>query len=228
MDLNIHVVKVLNIGGQEVYITETHIGMWIISVALILFALLVRHKLKSFTDKPTGFQNVIETMVEMFNNFVRSSAGDRLFFLGNWFFTVFAVILISNLSGLFFMRPPTADWCFTFPLAFITFLLIQAMGVKFRGTEYLKELASPNPVFLPLNILGELARPVSLSFRLFGNVLGGMILLGLIYDMAPKFVLIGIPSALHAYFDVASGMLQTYIFSILSLSFIGSVIGDAE
>ena len=221
MNFDIKILRVLDIGGVELWITETIVNSWIIMGLLIAFAVVVRISLRKFRDEPKGLQNVVEAMVEAFDSFLKGSAGDKLQFLGGWYFMVFAFILLSNLSGLFGLRPPTADWTITFTFALATFTLIQVVGIKYQRGKYFKSFIEPHFLFLPLNIIGELARPVSLSFRLFGNVLGGMILMNLLYAMAPAFVLFIIPSALHFYFDVFAGVLQTYIFCVLSLSFIG-------
>ena len=142
-------------------------------------------------------------------------------FLGPWFFTLFIFILVSNIGGIFpGFRPPTADWSMTIALALGTFVLIQAMGVKFRGAEYIKGLFRPVFLFFPINMIGELARPISISFRLFGNMLAGLIMMSLLYSLAPLVAKFGFPAALHAYFDIFAGMLQTYIFVTLSISFI--------
>ena len=202
---------------------------------LISLAVVVRIKLRNFKDVPTGFQNVIEAIVEVFENYLRSTVGDKLMFLGNWFFTVFIFILLSNLSGLIpGMRPPTADWSMTVGLALVTFTLIQVMGVRYRKAGYIKNLFAPLPwwcpipLFLPINVIGELARPISLSFRLFGNMLAGLIMMSLIYALFPIFAQFVIPAALHAYFDIFSGVLQTYIFVTLSMTFISGAAEVAE
>jgi F-type H+-transporting ATPase subunit a len=218
-------IWILEIGGVEVWITQTIVNTWIIMAILIVFAVIVRIKLRNFKEEPTAFQNAVEMMVETFDRFVRGSAGEKLSYLGNWYFTVFVFILISNLSGIIGMRPPTADWNMTLAIALSTFALIQFAGVKYRGWSYIKSFFEPNFVFFPLNLVGELARPISLSFRLFGNVLAGMIVMLLIYNVAPVAARFVLPAALHAYFDIASGAIQTYIFCVLSLSFIG---GAAE
>jgi F-type H+-transporting ATPase subunit a len=226
VDININVHGIINIGGIEVLITDTMISTWIIMGVLIAFAIVVRIKLRNFKDVPTGFQNVVEAIVELFESYIRSTAGDKLAFLGNWFFTLFLFILISNISGVFpGIRPPTADWSMTVGLAIVTFVLIQIMGIKFRKGEYIASFFKPIFVFLPINIIGELARPISISFRLFGNILAGLIMMSLIYSIAPLFARFIIPAALHAYFDLFAGVLQTYIFVTLSLSFIA---GSAE
>jgi len=223
LDFNIKNLWILNIAGVEVWITETIVNTWIVMLLLITFALIVHKKLKNFSDAPSAFQNVVEAVIESFDNFVLNSVGEKLMFLGNWFFMVFLFILVSNLSGLIGLRPPTADWTVTFPFAMVTFVLIQVMGAKYRKGAYVKSFFEPHPLFFPLNVIGELARPISLSFRLFGNVLGGMILISLVYILSPIYVRFVLPVALHAFFDVIAGVLQTYIFCVLSLSFIGAM-----
>ena len=94
------------------------------------------------------------------------------------------------------------------------------MGFKHRKGDYLKTFFEPHFIFFPLNLIGELAKPVSLSFRLFGNMLSGTIILTLYYSLTPLFVQFGIPSLLHAFFDVVFGALQTYIFVIISLMYV--------
>ncbi|MCL2767711.1 MAG: F0F1 ATP synthase subunit A [Synergistaceae bacterium] len=228
MDFSIKNLWVINVGGVDVWITETIINTWIVMLFLIVFAVIVRTKLKKFSDVPAGFQNVIEMIVEAFDGFVRSCAGEKLMFLGNWFFMVFLFILTSNLSGLLGFRPPTADWTVTFTFAIVTFALIQVMGFKFRKGGYIKGFFEPYAIFFPLNVIGELARPISLSFRLFGNILGGMILMTLIYALAPFYLRFVLPAALHAYFDLIAAILQTYIFCVLSLTFIGAMAGTND
>jgi len=235
IDLEIKNHAVLNLFGIEIWITDTMISTWIIMGVLIVFGIIVRIKVRKFKEVPTGFQNVVEALVEVFDNYLRSTIGDKLMFLGSWFFTLFIFILLSNLSGLLpGMRTPTADWSMTFGLALVTFILIQAMGVKYRKAGYLKDLFAPLPwwcpipLFLPINVIGELARPISLSFRLFGNMLAGLIMMALIYALFPVFAQFVIPSALHAYFDLFSGVLQTYIFVTLSMTFVAGAAAVAD
>jgi F-type H+-transporting ATPase subunit a len=190
---------------------------------LIVFAVVVRIKLRSFEEIPKGFQNAVESIVEFFDNYLRSTVGEKLMFLGNWFFTVFIFVLISNISGIIpGIRPPTADWSLTVALSMVTFVLIHVIGVKYRKGEYLLSFFKPMFLFFPINLIGELARPISISFRLFGNILAGLIMMSLLYSMAPLLARFVFPAALHAYFDLFAGVLQTYIFVTLSLSFISS------
>ena len=222
MDFRIKNIWRLEIGGLEIWITQTIINTWILMLLLIAAAVVVRVKFRKFTEIPEKFQNVIEAIVEIFDNFLIDVVGEKLSYLGNWFFMVFVFILTSNLSGVLGFRPPTADWVTTFAFAFSTLLLIQIVGVKHRGMEYLQSFFKPNPIFFPLNVIGELARPISLSFRLFGNILSGLIIMTMLYTLAPIYVRVLIPVPLHAYFDVAIGALHTYIFCVLSMTFVGA------
>jgi F-type H+-transporting ATPase subunit a len=226
LDFNVGNIFIINIGGMEIWITETIVNTWYIMAFLIGIAVIIRIKLRKPKDVPKGLQNVVESLIELFEGMLKGAAGEKLMFLGGWFFTVFTFILISNFSGMVGLRPPTADWATTFSMALVTFVLIQVMGIKFRKGKYLKSLVEPHPAFLPLNLVGELARPVSLSFRLYGNVLAGMILVTMLYSLTPIFVQLFIPMAIHAYFDLVSGALQTYVFCILSMTFIGVATQD--
>ncbi len=239
MEIGIHVAKVLHIGGYELWITETMINTWIICGVLILFALIVNRSIKNPKKVPTGLQNVVEFIVDAADNFIESVMGKHAPRFSSFYASMFLFILAANLSGLFlgpgtyfygepngtyidFMRPPTADIATTFALALITFFMTQGLGMMTKGFgSWAKGLTEPMWPLTPLNVVGELANPISLSFRLFGNILGGTIIMGLYYNL-PWFLMLGIPSALHAYFDVFAGVLQAFIFVMLSMTFVSS------
>lgn len=220
MILNIDNLWVLNVAGVEVWITETIFNTWLIMLFLIVLALIARIKLKSFKVIPTGPQNVIESVVEIFDNFAGDALGEKLSYISPWFFMVFVYLLSCCVFSVFGFRAPSADWATTFALAFASFSLMLIMGFKHRKGQYLKSFFEPHFIFFPLNLIGELAKPVSLSFRLFGNMLSGTIILTLYYGLTPLFVQFGIPVFLHAFFDVVFGAIQTYIFVIISLMYV--------
>jgi len=213
---------VFEIAGVEIWITETIVVTWLIMLILIALAIVTRITLRNFKEILNGFQNIIETIVEIFDNFVTNTLGEKLSYIAPWFFMVFMFLLTSALISVFGIRAPTADWATTFALAFVSLILMLVMGFKHRKGDYLKTFFEPHFVFFPMNVIGELAKPVSLSFRLFGNMLSGTIILTLYYALTPLLLQIGIPSLLHAFFDVIIGALQTYIFVILSLMYIKS------
>ena len=206
--------------GETIYLTQTILSTWIIMAFLIVLAVIVRIRLSSFKSIPKGFQNVIESLVEAMDSFAKNTMGEKLSSFGGYFFSVFAFIIISNYSGLFLLRPPTADLATTAALAMLTFLLIHISGIVMRKGQYFKDYFSPNPIFFPINLVGELAKPVSLGFRLFGNILAGLIIIGLVYEMLPLVFRFVLPDILHAYLEVFAGALQAFIFTVLSMTFI--------
>jgi len=228
MDFNFDIEHIWMIHpfGMDIWITRTHVNTWIIMGVLIVFAIFARVKLRNIEQVPVKFQNVMEMIVEFFDNFVKNAVGEKLLYIGNWFFAVFLFVLLSNLSGLVLMRPPTADWATTFAFALVTFTLIHTLAMRYKGIKHIKGFFEPIPVFFPLNIISELAVPISLSFRLFGNLLAGMLLITLAYQLLPTILTILFPVILHGYFDFFSGVLQTYVFSVLSLTFIGQAAAD--
>ena len=138
---------------------------------------------------------------------------------------LFLFILFSNLSGLLGLRPPTADFGVTFPLGLITFGIIQYNNVKWNKFGAVKSLFEPIPLFFPINLIGELAVPFSLSLRLFGNIMSGTVMMALIYGLLSK-IAIGWPGFLHIYFDIFSGCIQTYVFCMLTMVFTVDKMGD--
>ena len=118
------------------------------------------------------------------------------------------------------LRNPTADYGVTFLLGFFTFLIVNFQGIKNRKLKHFTSLFEPIPLLFPINVIGEIANPISISLRLFANVLSGVLIMGLWYGMMPIFLKIGVPSFLHLYTDVFSGALQTYVFCMLSMVYI--------
>lgn len=209
-----------HLGDTPVYLTDTLIATWVVMGLLLIFAVVVRIRLKRFQGVPKGLQNLVEAWVEVMDRFTVSTMGPQLEGFGAYFFGVFAFVLFSNLSGLFGLRPPTADLATTIALALMSLLLIHGTGIFVQKSGYFKRYFSPNPVFFPINLVSEISSPVSLAFRLFGNMLGGVIIMGIVYGMLPTALTFILPDVLHAYFDIFAGALQAYIFTILSMTFI--------
>lgn len=220
MGLEVDNLWVINIAGVEIWITETIFNTWMIMLVLIVLAIIIRFKLRNFKTVPKGFQNLAELAVETFDNFAVNTLGGEISYIAPWFFMVFVFIFSCCLFSVFGLRAPTADWATTFALALASFIIMIFMGFRHRKGKYLKAFFEPSFIFFPLNLIGEMAKPVSLSFRLFGNMLSGTIILTLYYGLTPYFVQIGIPALLHAVFDVIFGALQTYIFVIISLMYV--------
>lgn len=224
-DFMIHSLQKLNVFGQEVYLTTTHVSLLIICTILILFAVIVRSKLKDTDGKPGMLQNVAELIVEMLDGMVYSSMGKKGNPYRNYIGTLFIFLLVSNLSGLLGLRPPTADYGVTLALGLITFFIVQTNNIKNNKLGAFTDLFKPLPFLFPINFIGEIATPISLSLRLFGNVLAGTVIMALIYGLLSNIAFLW-PGVLHVYFDVFSGAIQAYVFCMLTMVFVGNKIPD--
>ena len=152
--------------------------------------------------------------------YTHSSVGDLGTGLPAYIFTIALFMVGCAAVELLGIRAPTSDITMTFAMALITFFLINYYGIKKKGVlGRIKTLAEPTPVVFPIEVVSQLAVPVSLACRLFGNMLGGMIVMDLLYS-AMSNAAIGFPSVLGLYFNVFHPLIQTYIFITLTLTFI--------
>ena len=226
IDFMVHGVFSYEIFGQTVWITTTHICLLIIVLALIGFAAVINRIMKRATEVPGGLQNVAELMVEKLDGVVKGGMGKSAGKFMNYIGTVFIFILICNISSLFGLRPPTADYGVTLPLGLLTFVLIHFNKFKHQKVSgVIKGLCDPWPIWAPINIIGEIAVPISLSLRLFANVLSGTVMMALVYGLL-SIIALGWPAILHVYFDMFSGAIQTYVFCMLTMTYISDAIGD--
>ena len=206
--------------GQTFWITTTHIGMLIIDIVIIVFAVMAYRRMKRAEIVPKGFQNAIELIAELVSNLVHQNMKKPSKFV-NYIGTIFIFILLCNLGGLFGLRSPTADFGVTFALGLITFGLIHYNGIKTNKLGHVKGLFEPIFLFFPINLIGEIANPISISLRLFANMLAGTLIMALWYGVMPWLVTkLGIPAFLHAYLDVFSGCIQTYVFCMLTMAYV--------
>ena len=225
-DFSIKYLHEVNLFGQTVYLTTTHVGLLIISIVLVALAIIVNKKIAKSKpeDTPGLLVSAFEIAIEMLDNMVEGTMGINARRFRNWICTIFMFVLLCNISGLFGLRPPTADYGITFALGVITFCIIHYNGIKANRVGHVTSLFKPL-LLSPINIIGEFAVPLSLSLRLFGNVMSGTVMMGLIYGLLPPPVTTGIPSVLHVYFDLFSGCIQAYVFCMLSMVYISDKIG---
>lgn len=196
-------------------ITETITTTWIIMALLVIVAVVTTKNLQKIPE--SNLQNVMELVHEGVEWLVDSSMGKENRNFLPYVGTLALFLIIANITGVLMIRQPTADLNTTFALALITFILTHASGVINKGAGgYMKGFLEPLPFMFPLNIISELAQPVSLSFRLFGNMLGSLIILALLYSFAPVII----PIVPHMYFDIFVGIIQTFIFVMLTMTYI--------
>ena len=208
------------IGGHTLWITTTHICLLIVVLTLSVFSIYAKHKMQKASEVPTGFQNALELIIEFLDGLVKNTMGKHASVFQNYIGTIFIFILFSNLSGLLGLRPPTADYGVTFPLGVLTFTLITFNKFKYQHvSRVIKGLMSPWPFWIPINLIGDFAVPISLSLRLFANILSGTVMMSLVYGLLST-IAYAWPGALHVYFDMFSGAIQTYVFCMLTMTYI--------
>ena len=227
IDFMIHGLFSYELFGHKVWITTTHVCVLIVMLVLIGFAFVINRKMKHATDVPDTLQNIAELIVEKLDGMVENVMGENSRKFKNYISTIFLFILFSNISGLFGLRPPTADYGTTLAMALITFTMITFCKFKYQKVKgVLPGHCDPWPFWAPINIIGDLAVPVSLSLRLFANVLSGTVIMALIYGLLAK-IAIAWPAALHVYFDLFSGAIQTYVFCMLTMTYVNQAM-DTE
>lgn len=200
----------------------------IIMGALCIFFIYAGNKIKAADplQKPKGVVLVCETGVEMIHKYMKTimpSNFEKNYY--PYFAMIFLFLVISNWSGLLGFTPPTSSYSITLAITLVTFLLIQYQAIKKKGGfTYIKDMIWP-----PTNIFGVFAPLISLSMRLFGNILSGSIIMSLVYSFTAYLSGLLIPidfigpffgGLLHVYFDIFSGAIQTVVFVTLSSIFI--------
>lgn len=220
IDFMVHGVFSYSFFGHKVWITTTHVCSLIVLITLFIFLYVAGRVMKNAKDVPTGFQNVVELIVEKLDGMVDSTMGKNGKNFRNYIGTIFIFILFCNISGLLGLRPPTADYGTTLPLGLMTFTLIFIQKIRYQKVSgFIKGLCDPWPFWAPINIIGDCAVPISLSLRLFANILSGTVMMALLYGLLSKIALFW-PAALHVYFDLFSGAIQTYVFCMLTMTYI--------
>ena len=220
---------------QNLPVTESQINSWLILISILGLCLFMTHGLKVRAD--TKRQHAVEWIVEKAESLVRSNMGE--YFMGFSPFTaaILALSALSSLLSLFGLYPPTSDLNVVAGWAILVFGLITYYKMKCGPLQYLKSFAEPVPLLAPMNVLSEVATPLSMAFRHYGNVLSGTVIAALVatglqglsrllLGWLPgflgdiPFLQIGIPAVLSVYFDLFSGCLQAYIFAMLTMMYV--------
>ncbi len=202
-------------------LSTTIISTWIAMAVILIAALILRFTvIKKMKDRPGGVQNALEAAVEAVLNYVHSKVHGMSDGFSAYIFTIAIFLVTCAVLEMFGLKTPAADITLTFSLAFITFVLINYYGIRRKGIRgRLKSLSSPTVAVLPIRLITDIALPVSMSARLFGNMLGGMIVMDLIYGSLGNNA-VGIPGVFGLYFNVFHPLIQAFIFVTLTLTFI--------
>ena len=206
-------------GGIQV--NETLITSWLVTIGIIIFALIVRYVFfPRFKPVPKGFQNVMEMLVGMVENFTKGIMGERGSYISAYMFSLAFFLITSGLLELFGVRAPATDLNFTVSIALISFVLIAAFGIRFKGVKgWAKSYGEPVSFVAPFRIISDCVLPVSLSCRMFGNLFSGLVIMDMIYSAMGSFA-IAIPAFASLFFNFFHVGMQTYVFMMLTLSFV--------
>lgn len=226
----------------ELQISETIVVSWIVMLLITGACIWLTHDLK--VENISKRQAVAEMLVDMANHFVIGNMGERFRYLVPFVSALFATSVVSNLISLIGLRSPTADLSTEAAWAVVVFIMITSQKIKTNGFGgYLKGFTTPIAVMTPFNILSELATPVSMACRHFGNILSGVVINALIYgalavassalfgllpgvlgDVLSQIPIldVGIPAILSVYFDWFSGFMQAFIFCMLTVMYIAN------
>ena len=226
----------------DLQISETLVVSWIVMALITGLCIWLTHDLK--VEKISKRKAVAEMLVEMANKFVIGNAGEKFRKLIPFVAALFATSVVSNLISLIGLRSPTADLSTEAAWAIVVFIMITAQKIKTSGLGgYLKGFTTPIAVMTPFNVLSELATPISLACRHFGNILSGVVINALIYGalaLASSKLLgllpgvlggvlsqipilsVGLPAITSVYFDWFSGVMQAFIFCMLTVMYIAN------
>jgi F-type H+-transporting ATPase subunit a len=220
---------------QDLVITESQINSWLVMIAILGLCLFLTHGLK--TRHVSLRQHLAEWIVENATKLVKGSMGSHFEGFIPFIAAILALSAFSSLLSLLGLFPPTSDLNIVAGWAILVFILITYYKMKCGPLNYLKSFSEPVAFLTPLNVIGEVATPVSMAFRHYGNILSGTVisvllatalqgLSSMILGWAPDFIAsiplfqVGIPGVLSIYFDVFSGCLQAYIFAMLTMLYV--------
>lgn len=235
--------------GNMTFHGKTLVMTWMVMAFILVFTLLCVRNLTS--GRPGKMQNFLEWVVD----FVRKLVSDNMDYekgrpLIGYLLTLIMFIFFSNMFGLLpnltfnlfhnvefaelnkiFEGPswmsPTADINTTVALAILTMILVIGMGIKHQGSHYFKHFLEPNPAFLLIHVIDLISKPMTLSFRLFGNIFAGEILIKVILMLPGYWVLPGIlPDTIWLAFSIFIGAIQAYVFTVLTTAYVAQAVGE--
>ena len=233
----------INMPLQNLPITESQVNSWLVIIAVFFLCLYLTHGLSA--THPTRRQHIVEMAIELSEKLVKGNMGEYFEGFAPFIAAIMLLSVFSSLLTLVGLFPPTSDLNVVGGWAVLTFILITYYKMKCGFVHYLKSFGDPVPLLAPLNIISEVATPVSMAFRHYGNVLSGAVISTLvatglqglshiIFGRLPgflgsfPFLQIGLPAVLSVYFDLFSGCLQAFIFAMLTMMYTASGFPEAD
>ncbi len=238
-----HIFFTIDLPFGGLPITESQVNSWLVILSLFFFCLFLTHGLK--TKNMSRRQIIAEWIVNTVDNLVKTNMGEFFMGFGPFIAAMLGLSACSSLLTLIGLFPPTSDINVTGGWALLTFILITYYKFKAGPLVYIKSFGDPVPFLAPLNIISEVATPISMAFRHYGNVLSGSIISILIANLLTNvskmifgflpgylggfpYLRVGLPAILSIYFDLFSGALQAFIFAMLTMLYVSGGFPEDE
>lgn len=219
-ELNCNVVFTIPLfGGIDVM--ESVVVTWIIMAIMMIASLILVHglKVRNISKKQAALEGGMSFIYDFFEGLLGKEGKAYIPYL----ITVVIYIGIANMIGLLGFKSPTKDLNVTVSLAVMSIVLVEVAGIRKKGVRgWIKSFAEPIAIIAPINVLELFIRPLSLCMRLFGNVLGAIVVMALIKHLLPLIV----PLPFSFYFDIFDGVIQAYVFVFLTSLYIKEAIED--
>ena len=219
-ELNCNVVFTIPLfGGIDVM--ESVVVTWIIMAIMMIASLILVHglKVRNISKKQAALESGMSFIYDFFEGLLGKEGKAYIPYL----ITVVIYIGIANMIGLLGFKSPTKDLNVTVSLAVMSIVLVEVAGIRKKGVRgWIKSFAEPIAIIAPINVLELFIRPLSLCMRLFGNVLGAIVVMALIKHLLPLIV----PLPFSFYFDIFDGVIQAYVFVFLTSLYIKEAIED--
>lgn len=220
---------------QDLPITESQVNSWIVILSIFWLCMYMTHGLKS--KDCLRRQHIAEWIVNTTESLVKGNMGEYFKGFAPFIAAIMGLSAFSSLLTLIGLYPPTSDINIVGGWAILVFILITYYKFKCGPIHYIKSFGDPVPLLAPLNVISEVATPVSMAFRHYGNILSGTVisvliasglkgLSSIVLGWLPSFLgeipilQIGLPAILSVYFDLFSGCLQAFIFAMLTMMYI--------
>lgn len=209
--------EVINIGGVGIH--ESVIVTLFISILLLVLGLVLTSGFR--VENPSRRQLAVEAFVLWLQKFYEGPLSPKGKRYAPYMMTIACYVALANIFYVFGIKPPTKDLTVTAALAVMSIVLVQMAGIQTKGVKgWLHSFLEPMPAMLPMNILELFIKPVSLCMRLFGNVLGAFIIMCMIEGL----VRIIVPVPFSLYFDFFDGLIQVYVFTLLTSMYIAEAV----
>ena len=211
----------ISIFPEEFYIGSFNVGRsvvvgWLVLAILLVLLVLARLYIRRFKEKPHGLQNLLEMAVEGVYGFAKGKVGEAAEIAAPMAMTFMLDVFAMTFIEIFGIAPATEDINCTLALGICSFLMVNYTALRMRGLRgRIRGMCEPTPVVMPIKMLTDCIAPCSMAIRLFANVLVGGVIMSLIYSVCPVIL----PAPISAYFNVLHIGIQTFVFSLLFLTY---------